>query len=305
MYFPGRFKEHILPDQIDRLSVSFLVNKMDKRYGGVAPNIAYTLAILGGRPVVLGAAGEDFGDYRSWLDANNVDTSAIVEIPDEFTASCFINSDIDNNQIVSFYSGAMRNSCQLSVAQNVGEDVDLVVISPDDPGAMVERVKECKNLSIPYVYDPSQQIIWLTAEQLAEGIQGCFLLIVNEYEFGMIREKTGWTEDKVLSLAGGLVITRGKEGSHVRIEGKEYHVPIVPPTEIVDPTGVGDAFRGGMLRGYAMGLPWDISCRMGSLASTFVLEKLGTQSHSYTCAEFVTRYRQHFDDDGALDALLT
>jgi adenosine kinase len=121
----------------------------------------------------------------------------------------------------------------------------------------------------------------------------------------MIREKTGWTEDNVLSLAGGLVITQGKEGSHVRIEGKEYHVPIVPPTEIVDPTGVGDAFRGGMLRGYAMGLPWDISCRMGSLASTFVLEKLGTQSHSYTCAEFVTRYRQHFDDDGALDALLT
>lgn len=304
MYFPGRFKEHILPDQIDHLSVSFLVNKMDKRYGGCSPNIAYTLALLGERPLVLGAVGEDFGEYRAWLESNNVDTSAIVEIPNDFTASCFINSDQDNNQIVSFYSGAMRNSYQLSLDKNVSGNVDLVVISPDDPRAMVERVQECKKLSIPYVYDPSQQIIWLSAEDLANGIQGCFLLIVNEYEFGMIQEKTGWPEEQIRSVAGGLIVTRGKKGSDVCIEGKEYHIPVVPPSSIVDPTGVGDAFRGGMLRGYSLGLPWDISCRMGSLAAAYVLEKLGTQSHSYTRQEFVARYREHFDDGGALDALL-
>jgi len=304
MSFPGRFSEHILPDQIDRLSLSFLVDTMVRRRGGVAPNIAYTLALLGERPLVMGTVGHDFGEYRIWLEAQGVDTSPVVEIPDLFTASFFVNTDLDNNQIATFYSGAMARADQLSIAEHAGGYADLVIISPDDPRAMVRRAEECATLGIPYVYDPSQQIIRLSAEELAAGIHGCFLLIVNEYEFHMIGEKTGWTEAEVLARAGGLIITLGERGSHVRMGDEEHHIPAVPPARIADPTGVGDAFRGGLLRGYSLGLPWDMAGRMASLAATYVLEQLGTQSHHYTPAEFVDRFRQHFDDEGALDALL-
>jgi adenosine kinase len=304
MSFPGRFREHILPDQIGRLSLSFLVDTMVKRRGGVAPNIAYTLALLGERPLVLGTVGRDFDEYRAWLEAQGVDTSAVVEIPDLFTASFFVNTDLDNNQIATFHAGAMAHAHQISLAKHAGGDADLAIISPDNPLAMVKRAEECKELGIPYVYDPSQQIIRLSAEELAAGIDGCFLLIVNEYEFHMIREKTGWTEGDVQTRAGGLIITLGERGSRLRIANEEQHIPIVPPLRIIDPTGVGDAFRAGLLRGYSLGIPWAVAGRMGSLAATFVLEQLGTQSHHFTPAEFVARFRNHFDDEGALDALL-
>lgn len=300
--FPGRFAEHILPDQIDRLSVSFLVDRMEKRHGGIAPNIAYTLALLGERPVVIGTAGQDFGEYRAWLEAQGVDTSAVIELPDLFTASFFVNTDLDNNQIASFYTGAMAHAHELSLENKVGS-ADLVVVSPEDPRTMVKRPQECKALGIPYVYDPSQQIIRLSAEELAAGIENCFLLIVNEYEFGMIRKKTGWNEAEVLDRAGGLIVTLGDRGAQMRIGGEEHLIPVVPPARIADPTGVGDAFRGGLLRGYSLGLPWEIAGRMGSLAAAYVLEQIGTQSHHYSPAEFVRRYREHFDDKGALDAL--
>ncbi len=305
MSFPGRFQEHILPDQIDRLSVSFLVDTLSKRRGGIAPNIAYTLALLGERPLVMATAGHDFGEYRDWLEDHGVDTSAVVEIPDLFTASFFVNTDLDNNQIASFYTGAMAFAHTLSIAEHAGGSADLVVISPDDPRAMVKRAEECSALGIPYIYDPSQQIIRLSAEQLAAGIRDCLLLIVNEYEFGMVQENTGWTEDEVVTHAGGLIITLGEAGSRLLIGEAEHHIPTVPPDRIADPTGVGDAFRGGLLRGYSLGLPWEVAGRMGSVAAAYVLEQLGSQSHQYTRAEFVARYRQHFDDDGSLDALLS
>jgi adenosine kinase len=226
----------------------------------------------------------------------------VVEIPDLFTASFFVNTDLDNNQIASFYTGAMACAHELSLEKQVGS-ADLVVVSPEDPRTMVKRPQECKALGIPYVYDPSQQIIRLSAEELAAGIENCFLLIVNEYEFGMIRNKTGWNEAEVLDRAGGLIITLGDKGARMRIGGEEHLIPVVPPARVADPTGVGDAFRGGLLRGYSLGLPWEIAGRMGSLAAAYVLEQIGTQSHHYSPAEFVRRYREHFDDKGALDAL--
>lgn len=305
MSFPGRFNEHILPDQIDRLSVSFLVDTMEKRRGGIAPNIAYTLALLGGHPVVLGSAGKDFREYRVWLESHGVDTSAVVEDAELFTASFFVNTDLDNNQIASFYTGAMARSHELSIVEHVPGRPDLLVVSPDDPRAMIKRPQECKALDIPYVFDPSQQIVRLSGEELAAGIDGCFLLVVNEYEYSMIREKTGWNEVDVLARAGGLIITQGEKGSLLRVGDREHHIPIVPPSRIADPTGVGDAFRGGLLRGYSLGLSWDLSGRMGSLAAAYVLEQVGTQSHHYTTAEFAARYREHFDDEGRLDVLFS
>jgi adenosine kinase len=304
MSFSGRFTDHILPDHLDRLSVSFLVDTMVKRRGGIAANIAYTLALLGERPLILGAAGGDFAEYRAWLDLQGVDTSSVVEFPDLFTASFFVSTDVDGNQIASFYTGAMSRARELSIAEQAGGHADLSIISPDDPVAMVHRVEECKALEIPYIYDPSQQIVHLNGNQLANGIDGCLLLIVNEYEFHMILDKTGWTESEVLKRAGSLITTLGKQGSHMRVGEEELCIPVVQPTRVADPTGVGDAFRAGLIRGYSLGVPWSIAGRMGSLAAAYVLEQVGTQSHYYTRAEFVSRFREHFDDRGALNALL-
>jgi adenosine kinase len=305
MTFPGRFAEHILPDEIEHLSVSFLVDEMRRQRGGCATNIAYNLALLGERPRVMGSAGQDFGEYRAWLEEQGIDTSLIRDELDLFTASCFINTDLEGNQIVSFYTGAMARARELSLHDVGAEQVDLVVISPNDPEAMGKYAAECGELSIPYLYDPSQQIIRLSGEDLQAGLDGCDLLVVNEYEFGMLREKTGLSAAEIQSIPrGACVITLGAEGAHIWADEQVYEIPTVPPERFGEPTGVGDAFRAGLVKGLALGLSWDLSGGMGALAATYSLEHFGPQSHHYTLAEFVTRFRQHFDDGGALDVLL-
>ncbi len=303
MSFPGRFSDHLLADQLDKLSVSFLVDSMRVQRGGVAPNIAYTNALLGGKPRIMASAGADFEDYRTWLEENGVDTSGIIVFEDDYCASFFVNTDQDQNQIASFYTGAMARASQLTFAQH-GGDPELVTISPNDPSAMGAYVEECKQSGIPYIYDPSQQIIRLSGEDILSGIDGCAFLTVNEYELSMIGEKTGLSEGEIVDLAGGLLLTLGKHGSRIIIEGRTYEVPIVQPQSIVEPTGAGDAYRGGLLRGIQLGLPWDIAGRMGALASAYVLENIGPQGHTFNPTSFVTRYRENFDDEGALDVLL-
>lgn len=303
MSFPGRFAEVIVPDQLQNLSLSFLVDSMTRQRGGNGPNIAYTHALLGGRPILMGTAGQDFAKYRQWLEDNGVDTSAVVEIADEFTASFFVNTDLDLNQIASFYTGAMAHSNKLSFRQYT-PGAELAIISPNDPVAMCAYAQECRDLGIPYIYDPSQQTIRLSGEELYDGLNGCKLLAVNGYEFHLIMDRTGLSENEIYDRVGGVLITRGAEGSTLLIDGQKYEIPICPPHKIVEPTGAGDAFRGGLLRGIELGLPWDIAGRMGALASTYVLEQVGTQSHHFTPTEFVNRYRRHFDDEGALDALI-
>lgn len=303
MSFPGRFSEVIMPDQLQNISLSFLVDTMIKQRGGVAPNIAYTMALLGGHPTIMATAGQDFGDYRLWLEQQGIDTSSVVIIENEFTASFFVNTDLDQNQIASFYTGAMAYAHTLSFAQFAPE-AELTVISPNDPQAMRAYVGECKELGIPYVYDPSQQTIRLSGEDLHEGLDGCFLLTVNNYEFHLIQERTGLSSSDIMSLAGGVLITSGEAGSQLTIGGTSWHIPVFPATRIVEPTGAGDAFRAGLIRGIELGLPWPIAGRMGALAATYVLENLGTQSHRFTVESFVHRFRQHCDDEGALDSLL-
>jgi adenosine kinase len=198
----------------------------------------------------------------------------------------------------------MAHADQLSFSTQA-PDADLAVISPNDPLAMCNYVAECKDHDLAYIYDPSQQIIRLTGDQLRQGIDGCLLLTVNEYELGMIQEKTNLTLDEILALCDGLLLTLGGDGSRVYTQGEVHDIPSVEPKMIVEPTGAGDAFRGGVLRGLQLGLPWPIIGRMGALAATYVLEHLGTQGHSYSLEQFVKRYRQHFDDEGALDILFT
>jgi adenosine kinase len=307
MTFPGRFADHILPDQIEHLSVSFLVDEMRRQYGGTAPNIAYNLALLGERPRVMGTAGQDFGDYRIWLEGHGVDTSLVREELDLFTASFFVSTDLDGNQIASFYTGAMARARELSLIDN---EADLVTISPNDPEAMVKYPAECRELGIPYLYDPSQQIIRLSGEDLLAGLEGCDLLVVNEYEFGMLadkvgKEKTGLSAEAIYAApARACIVTLGEKGARIWAKDGVYDISIVPPKRVDDPTGVGDAFRAGLIKGLAMEVGWHLAGHMGALAATYCLEQPGPQSHSYLLSEFVARFREHFDDEGALDVLL-
>ncbi len=304
MRFPGRFRDHLIADKLDRISVSFLVESLHRQRGGVGANIAYSLALLGERPILMGTVGHDFGDYRTWLEEAGVDLSAVREIPHEFTASFFANTDAENNQIGSFYTGAMAYSKDYRLADVLDENPDLVVVSPSDPTAMSQLADECCVQEIPFMYDPSQQVIWLEGDVLVHGIDRCRMLIVNEYEWEMIANKTGLTLDALVAQGKTLIVTHGGEGSHIYAGGEHYHVPVFPVTKIVDPTGVGDAYRAGLLKGIACGFDWTQCAQIGALAAAYVLEHVGTQDHHYTLAEFVDRFRTVFDDQGALDAWL-
>ncbi len=297
MQFPGFFQDHILPEKIENISVSFLVDSMKKQRGGVAPNIAYNLAMLGERPRIMATVGQDFADYRQWLEANNVDTSAIIEIADDFTASYFVSTDGKQNQIAMFYIGAMAHAHTLSFKQHArGDKIDLVVISPNDPRAMVQYVHECKELQLPYIYDPSQQIIRLNGNELADGVRDSAMTIINEYEFEMLKHKTGWTNKQIVAQTQVLIVTLGEKGSQIFVDGKSFNVPIVPATRQADPTGVGDAYRAGVIKGYLKKLPWETIGKLGSLAATYALEEYGTQNHRYSLAEFSARFRQAFGE---------
>jgi adenosine kinase len=266
---------------------------MDKRRGGCAPNIAYTLALLGERPVLMATAGEDFTEYRQWLDAAGVDTSLVRVVPGKFTASFFCSTDEAQNQIASFYIGAMADAGQLSF--RTAGACDLAIISPNDPGAMVQYAEECRTMRIPFIFDPGQQCARMSGDELADGLTGAHLVICNDYEFELIRQKTGLSEAEIVARARGLIVTRGEQGSSVYLAGGAHaDVPVVPPHRVIDPTGVGDAYRGGLMKGIALGLPLDTCARIGAVAATYVLEHLGGQSHSYTWEEFSARYEQHF-----------
>jgi adenosine kinase len=275
---------------------------MTRLRGGVAPNIAYTLALLGERPRLMATVGEDFGEYRAWLEARGIDTSAAKVIPGVFTASFFCNTDRSNAQIASFYPGAMGHACEINFAE-LTRRPDLAVISPNDPAAMNCYATECQALGIPYLYDPSQQLARLSAEDVKRSLQGALALMVNDYEFGLIQKMTGMNQADILAQVQFMVVTRGEQGATVYAQGAEYAIPVVPPACICDPTGVGDAFRGGFLTGYAHGWGWELCGKMGALAATYCLEQNGPQGHTYTPKEFVARFREHFDDRGIFDSI--
>jgi adenosine kinase len=303
MRFPGLFKDHLLPEKLGAISLSFLVESMVRQRGGVAPNIAYTLALLGARPAVMATAGEDFGDYRAWLEAAGVDTSGVKVIAGDYTASFFANVDRANAQFASFYPGAMARAAEVSL-RDLPARPDLVVISPNDPAAMEMYVRECLALGTPYVYDVSFQLVRLAPAEIEAGLLGCAMVVINDYEMGLITQKTGLVEDDPRLRDKVVIVTRGENGSTIYAEGARYDIPIVPLITPAEPTGAGDAYRGGLLRGWLAGWPWEVCGRMGALAASYCLENHGPQNHAYSRSEFVARYRAHFDDEGLLDALL-
>lgn len=304
MRFPGRFAEHLMAEHLHQISVSFLVDDMTKHWGGVAPNIAYSLALLGLRPRLMGTAGRDFGDYRDRLESIGVDTSIVRQIDEVFTASFFVNTDLDNNQIASFYSGAMALARDYSLQDATGGKGDLVVISPNDPLAMVQLAEECRTNGIRFIYDPSQQVPRLSGEELIQGMTGAYGMIVNGYEAEVIASKTGLSIDQLREKVELLVITYGKNGSHIYHNGEKTEVGVFPIDHIADPTGGGDGYRAGFIRGLAAGWPLKLCGEVGSLVAAYVLEHVGAQYHTFTLPEFVARFRTHFNDEGLLDSLL-
>jgi adenosine kinase len=281
-----------------------LVDSMIRQRGGTGPNIAYTLALLGSHPILVASAGEDFNEYRNWLEENGVNTAGVKVIPGKYTASFFANTDKANAQIASFYTGAMAHANEISLVSMGIKAPDLVIISPNDPAAMAQYVDECKSCHIPYAYDPSQQIVRIDSEQLIAGIEGALALFVNEYEFELLQKRTGMSADQILSQVDFTIVTCGECGSQIYRGGEKIMIPIVPTKQIADPTGVGDAYRGGFFTGYDHGFPLELCGKMGALSATYCLEQRGTQNHHFSRSEFIQRFRENFDDQGVLDKLL-
>ena len=304
MTFPGRFLDHFLPDRLHRISVSFLVDEMRRVRGGCAPNIAYGLAQFGERPRIVASAGSDAAEYRAWLEGEGIDVSGLRLHDDLFTASFFVSTDLDQNQIASFYLGAMGRAGDEPVFAGDPSAVAAVMVSPNDPGAMNRYARECRQADVPFLYDPSQQVARLSGEDLRRGIEGATVLICNDYEFGIITQKTGFSEDEILARVGALVVTHGPEGSTIRTS-EERHA--IPPARLrsaaLDPTGVGDAYRGGLLKGMLRGDPWDFAGRVASVAAVYCLEAVGPQPPRFAAEDFIGRYRDNFGDAPGLAGL--
>lgn len=304
MSFPGYFKDHFLPEHLDSISLSFLVDNMVRQFGGNAANIAYTLGLLCETPRLVATAGSDFGAYRQYLEEAGVDTSGVKIIEEKFTASFFANTDLSNAQISSFYTGAMADAGLISIKDLGLTEDDLVMISPNDPDAMIKYALECQELGIPYIFDPSQQIIRLDEQALKKGVQGAHAIFSNDYEFELLQKHSKMTADQILKSVDFTVVTKGDKGSVV-YEGEQVcgEIPIFPPIEIQDPTGIGDAYRGGFLKGYLNDFDLVLCAQMGALAATYCLEEKAPQAHCFLMDAFVTRFRTVFDDQGALDLL--
>jgi adenosine kinase len=295
MNFPGKFSDHILPDKVHMLTVSFLVDSMKKMRGGTAGNIAYTLAMLGAETAIVSAAGQDFREYREFLQSRGIDTKGIKEVPNEFTASCFINTDMANNQLVAFYPGAVVHAREVHLESLGLKKDDWVIISPTDPESMARHTNECKRAGVRYIFDPGKQTPRLDKAQILGGIDGCAALIGNDYEFGMMARTTGLTEQQIIDMAPLTFFTRGEEGSRIMVKGQApIEIPIAKPHAVVDPTGAGDAYLGAVAFGLSRGLPLPVTGRIAALAATYAIECKGCQEHAYTVTDFARRYQQVF-----------
>lgn len=304
MTFPGRFAELIVPEQIGRLSLSFLVDELEVRRGGVAANICFGMGQLGLRPVLVGAVGQDFADYRAWLERHGIDTTSVHVSDFKHTARFFCTTDVDQNQIASFYAGAMEEARQIELAPIVSRSggVHLVVVSPNDPAAMVRHTEEARRADLPFVADPSQQLARMSGSDIRTLVEGAAYLVMNDYERALLEAKTGWTHAEVLARVAVCVTTRGGRGCLIERVGEEdIPVPAVPPNVVVDPTGVGDAFRAGFIAGRLRGLPLERSAQLGCALATLVLESVGTQEYTVESESFLRRIASAYGQPAASD----
>lgn len=297
MTFKGNFKDHILLDKLHILNVSFMVNSMEERKGGCAGNIAYTLSLLGEKPIIISSVGKDFDSYASDLKRQGLSLEGINKINNIYTALCYITTDLSSNQITGFYPGAMSIPHNYEFP-NLNPDDDLAIISPGNVEDMVTLPEFYKSKRIRYIFDPGQQLPVLSANDLRNAIEGSYALITNDYELNMICKKTGLTEDKILGRTLWIITTLGEKGAHIKgADGTNVFIPSVKVKGVIDPTGAGDAQRAGFLKGIINGISVEEACKLGSITASYAIEKLGTQEHKFNHVSFRDRYYSTYNED--------
>jgi adenosine kinase len=293
MVFQGHFGEHILPDKTHLINVSFLVDRLEKRRGGTAANIAYTMALHGEHPLLCAAVGSDFGDYDSALRDAGVDTEAALRCNDIPTASAFITTDLDDNQITAFYPGAMARGGDVDLRVHA-DVVDTVVVAPDAPDGMALHIAQAREMGARLVFVPAQQIPSLPEATLRAGLESAWMVVGNDYELELIRSRTGMSAEDLRRRGALVAVTRGDEGSELHAPDGVVRIPVAPAAAVLDPTGAGDAYVGGLLVGLRRGLPLEEAGRVAALSATYVVEQQGTQSHRFDAESFAERYRTAF-----------
>ncbi|MCD9033445.1 carbohydrate kinase family protein [Luteimonas sp. Y-2-2-4F] len=292
MVFPDQFKNHILPDKVHILNVSFLVPRMRREFGGCAGNIAYNLKLLGGDPIPMGTVGQDFGPYREWFQELGINLEHVREIPELFTPQAFITTDHDNNQITAFHPGAMMRSHENHVKDVPG--VTLGLVGPDGRDGMLQNAREFSDAGIPFVFDPGQAMPLFNGDELRGFIELADYVIVNDYESNLLQERTGWDEAAIAGKVHAYICTRGPKGAVIHAEGRTYDVPPAHERRVTDPTGCGDAFRAGLLFGIQKDYDWETIGRIGNLMGALKVEHPGTQNQRFDYVQFAEQFRQQF-----------
>ncbi|HXS27609.1 MAG TPA: carbohydrate kinase family protein [Steroidobacteraceae bacterium] len=292
MLFEGRFKEHILPDQIHILNIAFLVPQLRREFGGCAGNIAYNLRLLGDAGYPMATVGFDFAPYAEWMDTTGIPRDHVRVVKSEHTAQAFITTDLDDNQITAFHPGAMQHAHLNTIGD--ARDIALGIVAPDGRDGMVQHAAQFAAAKIPFIFDPGQGLPMFGGAELKTFIEQATWVAVNDYEWQLMQQKTGWTPREVAERVEALIITRGAEGSIIHAKGREHRIPCAQAREVVDPTGCGDAYRAGLIHGLLRGLDWETTGRIASLMGAIKIEKRGTQNHRFTAAELAERYRQSF-----------
>jgi adenosine kinase len=294
--FKGRFKDHILMDKTHILNLSFLVDDLQKRRGGVAGNYAHNLALLGYPAAVLATAGTDAVEYRDWLVARGIDCRGLRLLEGELSATGFTTTDLDDNQLTGYYGGAMWRAAMLGLDDGPPA-VDAVIIGPNDPGAMKRLVHECRERDVRFVFDPAHQLPMMSGEDVIDSTRGAWIVIGNDYELELIQQRSGLDVSGLLDLAQIVVTTLGRQGSRIATRLQTVEIPAATPAREADPTGAGDAYRAGLVAGLLRGLDLEAAGRVASLAATYAVEQIGTIEHGYTRAEFASRYLEAFDTE--------
>jgi len=295
MVFQDHFKNHILPDKVHILNVAFHVPELRREFGGCAPNIAYNLKLLGGDPLPMGTVGKDFSPYADWLDHHGIPRTHVKQISGEYTAQAFITTDQDDNQITAFHPGAMEFSHEVRVSD--AEGVKIGIVSPDGRQGMIDHAQRFVEAGVPFIFDPGQAMPLFTGDDFRTFIEQATWVCVNDYESQLLQDRTGWSPHEIADKVEALIVTRGGKGSYIYHSGHRVEIPAAEAETIVDPTGCGDAYRGGLIYGLMNGLDWEVTGRIAALMGAIKIQHHGTQNHSFTADEFRCRYRENFGSE--------
>jgi len=295
MLFNDKFKHHILPEKVHILNVSFMVPDMRREFGGCGGNIAYNLKLLGGEPLLMGTVGADFTPYADWMDKCGISRDYVKVLGDSYTAQAFITTDMDDNQITAFHPGAMMQAHENKVAD--AKDIKIGIVSPDGRDGMIQHAEQFVAAEIPFIFDPGQGMPMFDGDDLKRFIDQASYVVVNDYEWQLMQERTQYSPQDVAEKVSALIVTQGGEGSTIYTKDQTYHVPCAKAEKLADPTGCGDAYRAGLLYGLMNGLDWEVTGRIASLLGALKIEQAGTQNHQFTIDEFKQRYQQSFGSE--------